>query len=136
MEYESWDESLETGNAMIDSQHRELHSLLDRLKKDTKSRDVLRMLDDIMVRTVDHLSYEEDLMDEVNYPSNSKKAMVDKHEEFKSNVSSYILDFQNQRITVQLIKSNIIMFLIDHELVEDRELADWIRRREETNKDA
>lgn len=57
----SWDMSHEIGIEMIDSQHRQLHKLLDELTDELKSyEEVLRMFEDVVEFTIEHFLQEED----------------------------------------------------------------------------
>lgn len=134
----SWDESLETGNTMIDSQHRKLLSLLDELDDELESKDrVFNVLDELMELTVDHFLCEEALMDEVDYPSEAKETMIDSHKEFKSYVRLRFLEFREARSFDMLsFQSFTVNFLKTHEFGLDYQLVEWINQHHEKSRAA
>ena len=134
----SWDKSVETGNAMIDSQHHALLDLLDDLEQHVKSRtELLDMLDEVADFTIDPFVSEEQLMAEVSYPPDATKTMVDQHEEFKAYELLRIREFyKTETIDVIPFKSFVVNFLKVHEFGLDCQLADWIRQQEETSRAA
>ena len=134
----SWDESLETGNEMIDSQHRQLLNLLDEVKDDFKSHNnVLRILDKVTDLTMTHFLCEEELMTKVNYPSDTTKKMIEQHKTFKSYLRLRILEFrQGEKLTGQPLQSFIVNYLKDHEFKADRQLVNWIHKQNETSEAA
>ena len=134
----SWDESLETGNAMIDSQHHHLIDLLDELSDELKSEsEILGMLDRVMDFTADHFLCEEELMTEVGYPPDATGTMVGQHKEFKAYVRLRVLEFREEEtFDVVPFQTFVMNHLKTHEFGLDRELADWIRRRDETSRAA
>lgn len=130
----TWDKSLETGNKMIDRQHRELIHLIDELSEDElkSDEDVLSLLDRMMEFALLHFLSEEELMRHVGYPSDDRKAMIEQHQAFKSYVRTRVLDFrQGEGLSAPELKESLRNFLIEHEFGLDRLLADWIRRRNE-----
>ena len=134
----SWDKSLETGNPLIDRQHRQLIALLDELKDECESdTEVLRMLDKVMDFTISHFLCEQELMTEANYPPDATKTMVDQHKELKAYVRLRVLEFrENETFDVVPFQSFMINHLKVHEFGLDRRLADWIRQQRETSQAA
>ncbi len=132
----SWDESLETDNVIIDSQHRQLINLLDEVADGFQSHsEVLRMFDKAMEFTITHFLCEEELMTEVDYPSDARKTMLEQHKEFKHYLQLRILEFrESEKLSVPPLQSFIVNFLKVHEFEVDRQLADWIRRQTKTRK--
>lgn len=138
MTVSTWDESLETGNELIDRQHRELIAFLDELQEvaaDSES-DVLRMLDKVMDFTIYHFHSEEELMALVKYPAVPTRLMTEQHQEFKSYARLRVLEFRaGDMVSVQPLASFIEEFLKVHEFGMDRLLADWIREHNEAPAD-
>lgn len=132
---DTWDESLETGNTEIDSQHRELIKLTDELKATEHDSDAgLRILDKIMEFALVHLTCEEELMKEVNYPLDLITEMVEQHREFKSYVRLRILEFRQDRaVSVLPLQAFLDDWLKVHEFGLDRMLVNWIRRQKGTS---
>ena len=126
-----WDESLETGNAIIDSQHRQLISLIDALTDEPKSANkILRLLNEVMDFTIIHFLSEEELMADVNYPPDATRTMVDQHKDFKAYARLRILEFrQDKSFNIIPFQSFVMNHLKVHEFGLDRQLADWIRQQ-------
>jgi len=132
----SWDPSLETGNALIDRQHRELIALVDQLgAAENESRDeVLRVLDHVMEYTLFHFVAEEDLMVRVDYPAVLQKQMIDQHQEFKSYGRLRVIEFRSGELTsVRPLRAFLDEWLKVHEFGLDRLLANWIREQGKTS---
>lgn len=126
----TWDESLETGNELIDRQHREVVDLLDELQEiDTAPEaDVLRVLDKLMDFTVFHFTSEEMLMAQVSYPAISTEQMVEQHREFKDYARLRILEFRTGEMqSVLPLHAFLDEWLKVHEFGMDILLAQWIR---------
>ena len=129
----TWNESLETGNELIDRQHRELIGLLDALTKTTDESEagLLSLLDQLMAFTIFHFIAEEDLMDEVGYPSGPKKEMCDQHQEFKDYARLRVMEFRMGALaSIESFGLFVEDFLKVHEFGLDLLLADWIRLQE------
>lgn len=130
----TWDESLETGHPLIDSQHKELIALVDELAStETESRErVLRVLDHVMDFTLFHFTAEEDLMARVEYPPEPTRDMIEQHREFKAYARLRVLEFRKGRlISVLPLQSFLEEWLKVHEFGLDRQLVSWIRRQSE-----
>jgi len=132
----TWDPSLETGNELIDRQHRELIGLVDQLAvADSESHEeVLGVLNHVMEYTLFHFVAEEDLMVRVDYPPGPSKAMIDQHQEFKSYGRLRLLEFRDGALTSVLpLRDFLDQWLKVHEFGLDRQLAVWIRREDKTS---
>ena len=83
-----FDETLVTGNEMIDDQHKELigriNQLLESCEDGQGKVKAVKMLDYLMENTDFHFSAEEKLQEEINYPGIQEHKA--KHEEFKQAV--------------------------------------------------
>jgi len=82
-----WDETLATGDAMIDREHRVLAKLLNQLRhiSESSSEDeqIMHCLTDMYLYAKDHFFDEEGLMERLNYPEREShmalhKAFVEK----------------------------------------------------------
>lgn len=133
MAMDSWDASLETGNELIDRQHRELIGFVDELKslaEESKS-DILVMLERLMDFAVTHFHAEESLMAQVDYPADATVEMTKQHNEFKSYARLRVLEYRRDgRLSILPLAEFVEEFLKGHEFGLDRLLADWIRARE------
>ncbi len=76
----TWDESLATGSAVIDRQHRSLFAqvtaLADAMKQGKGRHEIAAMLDFLGNYVVQHFGKEEKLMDEVNCPAAAANKQV------------------------------------------------------------
>ncbi|MDR3687335.1 MAG: hemerythrin domain-containing protein [Coriobacteriia bacterium] len=128
----TWDESLETGNELIDRQHREVVGLLDELasiETGTES-EVLHVLDRLMDFTLTHFAAEEALMTEVRYPELLTEEMCLQHREFTDYARLRVLEFRTgEMISVLPLHKFLDKWLKTHEFDLDRLLANWIRQR-------
>jgi len=129
----SWDESFETGNKIIDSQHRELINLLDEISDGAKSfHDIFIMFEKVMEFVTSHQLCEEELMAQVKYPIDATNVMIEQHKEFKSYLRLRILEFRHSEVqNISPIISFIVNHLKFHEFEADRNLVEWIRLQHE-----
>lgn len=127
-----FDDNLITGNAMIDSQHKEL---IDRIAQfvaaceggDSKVK-AIKMLDYLDEYTEYHFTEEEALQQKMNYPDFAKHH--EKHEEFKQSISELYEFLQEsegptEEFTIQ-VKRNIVAWLFCHIKTFDRSVAEYI----------
>lgn len=129
----TWDKSLETGNALIDSQHREVIRLSDELKaSDFRSHhQVVREFNTLADYIFFHFLSEEELMKKVHYPDDAKKEMIGQHKEFVFYVKLRVLEFrQSEGLSIRPLQSFLDNWLKTHEFGLDRKLAHWIQKRE------
>ena len=135
-----FDETLVTGNEMIDSQHQEL---IDRIRQfvaacesgDSKIK-AIKMLDYLDEYTNFHFSAEEDLQKEVNYPD--YPAHHNKHEEFKKTIQTlydYLDEYEgpNEKF-VQMVQDKVVDWLFTHIKSADRSVAEFIYMVENPNR--
>ncbi len=128
----TWDQSYETGNELIDNQHREVIALLDELRDvdGAEDSDVRRVLDRIMDFTLFHFLAEERLMEEVGYPDSAAREMLEHHRSFKEYARLRVLEFRTvPSFSVLPLHDFMKEFLELHEFGQDKLLADWIRER-------
>lgn len=131
----TWTNDLETGNAAIDSQHKQLiaaiNNLLDACSKG-KGRDALRETTAFLYDyTAKHFADEEKLQIANQYPdyANHKKA----HEGFKQTVHDIMDELNNQGPTIVLVgkvNTSIGSWLLNHIKKEDVKVAAHIRSKQ------
>lgn len=124
----AWTKDLETGNATIDTQHKQLiKAINDLLEACTagKGRSVLgSTLDFLSDYTAKHFSDEEKLQTQSGYPDyiNHKKL----HEGFKATVRDLGQQLKTEGATIPLlskVNSNIGGWLVNHIKKEDTKVA-------------
>lgn len=115
-----FDNSLVTGNEMIDGQHKELIAKIDKLvtccQEGGEKMQAIKMLDYLAEYTDFHFSAEEKLQEEVSYPAiEGHKA---KHEEFKKAVDElHEMLVEEEGPTdafVAAVEKNVVNWLFDH----------------------
>jgi len=129
MALRDWDPAMDTGNGLIDRQHREIVHLLSSLTRahGQSEPEVLRVLDGLMEFTQDHFLAEEVLMSEVHYPPGHTAAMVRNHAEFTDYAYLRVMEFRmGNDASVLSLHGFLYDWLTDHEFAMDRLLAQWI----------
>lgn len=128
----TFDDTLITGNDIIDSQHREL---IDRIAQfvdccengDGKVK-AIKMLDYLDEYTNFHFSAEEKLQEEVDYPGLQEHRA--KHEEFKRNLEEFY-DYLDEMEGpsddfAKRVKEKVVDWLFSHIKTFDRSVAEYI----------
>jgi len=129
-----WHSDLETGNEMVDNQHREIFRLLQRVldvdafsDRHEKVETTLRFLADYVVV---HFAAEEKLMSEVNYPG--KSIHTQQHINFTKEVLDFLERFAEEGSTISVSQSvNVLIFtwLDEHIKGSDKDLAAFCREK-------
>ena len=128
-----FDNSLVTGNEMIDGQHKELIAKIDKLvtccQEGGEKMQAIKMLDYLAEYTDFHFSAEEKLQEEVSYPAiEGHKA---NHEEFKKAVDElHEMLVEEEGPTdafVAAVEKNVVNWLFDHIKNMDQALAAYIQ---------
>ena len=128
-----FDNSLVTGNEMIDGQHKELIAKIDKLvtccQEGGEKMQAIKMLDYLAEYTDFHFSAEEKLQEEVSYPAiEGHKA---KHEEFKKAVDElhemFVEEEGPTNAFVAAVEKNVVNWLFDHIKNMDQALAAYIQ---------
>ena len=128
----AWDDSYETGDPIIDSQHRDLLDLVEDLAEtDLVSADpgtILPFLDRVMDFTLMHFDMEEALMTRVGYPHDDHVEMTNQHIEFVSYARLRVLEFRfGEAGDLGDFAPYLHHWLTDHEFGLDRKLVAFIR---------
>ena len=129
-----FDNSLVTGNAMIDEQHKELIGKIDKLvaccEEGGGKVEAIKMLDYLSDYTDFHFGEEEELQEEVYYPAiEGHKA---KHAEFKKSVEElHEMLVEEEGPTdafVAAVQKNVVDWLFDHIKNMDQALAAFVQK--------
>ena len=131
-----FDESLVTGNTMIDNQHKELIAKIDALltccEQGGGKVQAIKMLDYLENYTEFHFAEEEKLQKEVSYPA--LEGHRQKHEEFKKAVEvlydMLVEEEGPSEAFVAAVKKNVVDWLFDHIKNMDQALATYIKQAE------
>ena len=129
--YAEFDDSLITGNTMIDNQHRELigkiNDLLRSCEERVDRRGALRMLDYLTEYTEFHFNEEEKLQEEIGYPGIQEHKK--KHEELRATVSQLheMLEEQEGPTAdfVEMLNKYVTEWLYYHIKGFDRSVAEF-----------
>lgn len=129
-----FDNSLVTGNTMIDEQHKELIGKIDKLvaccEEGGGKVEAIKMLDYLSDYTDFHFGEEEKLQEEVSYPAiEGHKA---KHAEFKKSVEElHEMLVEEEGPTdafVAAVQKNVVDWLFDHIKNMDQALAAYVQK--------
>lgn len=129
--YAEFDDSLITGNEMIDSQHKELiekiNDLLHSCEERVDRRGALRMLDYLTEYTEFHFKEEEKLQQEIGYPGIQEH--MKKHDELRRTVAELHEMLEDQEGPtadfVERVNQNVTEWLYYHIKGFDRSVAEF-----------
>lgn len=128
----NWDKSLETGNLLIDEQHKSLinaiNEMLDACSQGKGRNEVGKTLNFLQDYVIKHFNDEEKLQLKSNYPD--FKAHKEKHEAFKKTVKEIADEFNKDGASIQLVakvNSSVAGWLITHIKSEDKKVAIHIK---------
>lgn len=136
----AFDDSLITGNDMIDTQHRELieriASFVACCERGDSKVQAIKMLDYMDEYTNFHFSAEEKLQEEAQYPGISEHRQ--KHEEFKKNIAElydYLdeLEGPTDEFT-EIVRKKVEDWLMYHIKTFDRSVAEYINMRDNADR--
>lgn len=128
-----FDESLLTGNELIDTQHKEwfqkINNLIDCCERSSGRVEAIKMLDYMAKYTDFHFSAEEALQEEVSYPEIS--AHKAKHAEFKKAVEELHEMLEEEEgptpAFVEAVNKNVVDWLYKHIKEFDASVASFIK---------
>ena len=129
--YAEFDESLVTGNEMIDSQHKELiakiNSLVESCEKDGGKVAAIKMLDYLAEYTEFNFNAEEKLQEEIEYPGIEEHKK--QHQELYRVVDELHEMLEEQEGPteefVEQVNRNVIQWLYKHIKGFDRSVAEY-----------
>jgi hemerythrin len=126
-----WDASLETGDRVVDLQHRAIHRIFNQLcdASDDPSQ-ILGVLDFLTQHVNAHFATEEDLMPRAEFPQHLTDVHVAEHRVLTERVREHVLDYREGRFTTTDPLLDLLdTWLISHIHDCDRVLVDHIRLR-------
>lgn len=130
--YAEFDESLVTGNEMIDTQHKELISKIDSLLKSccedrSNKLGAIKMLDYLSDYTDFHFGEEEKLQESIGYPGLQEHK--EKHQELRQVVAELTEMLQEEEgpsdAFVEQVNVNVKNWLFGHIKTFDRSVAEY-----------
>lgn len=130
-ELAEFDDSLITGDAVIDSQHKELIGRINSLLENCAQRDnkvgAVKMLDYLLEYTEFHFGEEEKLQADIGYPG--LKEHLKKHEELKQTVKELQEMLEEEEgpsdAFVSQVQKNVIDWLYGHIKSFDRSFVEY-----------
>ncbi|MDO4343304.1 MAG: bacteriohemerythrin [Eubacteriales bacterium] len=128
-----FDKSLETGNELIDSQHKELIARVNKLTEECaqgKEKNVaVQTLDFLMDYTEFHFRDEEKLQEEHGYPQLAEHR--EQHKAFEKAVDELREMLEEEEgpseAFVAAVKKNVVDWLIHHIQGWDKKVAEYVR---------
>lgn len=127
-----FDNSLRTGNGLIDTQHQELiarvNKLTEECKPGTEKTVAAQTLGFLMDYTNEHFSDEEKLQEEHNYP------LLNAHKEQHACFVKAVNELEEMLIEeegpseafVAAVKKNVVDWLLNHIMVWDKQVAQYV----------
>lgn len=130
--YVEFDNSLVTGNDVIDAQHKEwidkINALLECCEKTSGKREALKMLEYMAEYAEFHFVEEEKLQEEVGYPGLEEHK--EKHEGFKKAVDELHEMLEDEegpsQKFVDALNANVVNWVYDHIKTFDCSVATYI----------
>ena len=134
-----WKEKYKVGVPQIDAQHEELFSrvtaFVETLRSDTgweeKVKKVNETLDFMKDYVVTHLRDEEDYQEEVGYPRLPEHKKI--HDDMVVYVGEIAEKYEKEgyrEIVMQQFAGKLVTWLVNHVVVEDQKIADYVRSKE------
>lgn len=130
MAFAEWDLTLETGNLMVDAQHRELFGAVNQLHEAILEHTDIEVLGGILYRlqryTAVHFRDEEDLMVQVAYPDAPQHHRL--HLDLAEETSDLAGKYLSGELTLGITLATFMRDWLTHHIgEEDRRLAEHIR---------
>lgn len=130
-----FDDSLYTGNELIDSEHKELidraNKLMDSCEKGTEKVTAVKTLDFLMDYTDIHFSDEEKLQQETGYDKYQQHK--EQHDLFKKSVDELRQMLEEEEgptdAFVSAVNKNVGQWLVNHIQGWDKAVAEYVRSR-------
>ena len=126
-----WDASLETGDEVIDRQHRAIHALFNQLEAAADNEaEIMRALDFLTEHVAVHFAMEEDLMRSEEFPPRLTEAHVFEHERLTEGVRDQVLAFRTGQLdSMRPIVDFMREWLVTHVRQCDRQFIEHISAR-------
>lgn len=131
-----FDQSLVTGNDMIDAQHKELIGKIDDLltfcEESKEKVKAIKMLGYLAEYTEFHFAAEEKLQAEISYPAIEEHKK--KHAEFKKTIEELHDMLEEEEGPTEefvfAVRKNVVNWLFEHIQKMDQELAVYVREHQ------
>jgi len=124
---------LETGNRMIDNEHRELFAIVNQLLNACNRGDAMELISPVAGFLKDHMNvhfmHEEELQEGSGYPDREEHKSF--HERCRQDLEEVLAQVQDAGPTItDIINLNgILSLMIDHVRTDDKKMCEYLRRR-------
>lgn len=127
-----WDKSFETGNPVVDGQHKKLFEMINNLNfsiEQKRSGHLLaEILDKLSVYVANHFNTEEELMIKYSYPEYSVHKQA--HDELKEKTSKLIKLYELKKVDLTATVSQFLSdWIKDHIKDTDMKFIEWLRTK-------
>jgi hemerythrin-like metal-binding protein len=126
-----WDESLETGDPLVDQQHRNIHSLVDYVEAARdRPEELMRVLDRLMEHVECHFATEEALMERTGYVGKDAEEHIAEHRELTEGARDTVLQFRRGELnSMEPVVAFLRTWLSDHVHERDRKFIEFVREQ-------
>ena len=127
-----WNKRYETGNEVVDSEHKEIFRLVKEVLNDvfaSNQESISTSMDFLTGYVLRHFGHEESLMDESAYPE--ARRHKSQHQLFAQRVTNLIEKIKKENDDMQMsveINETIVNWLVEHVLGSDKMLADYYKK--------
>ena len=125
-----WDPTLETGDPVVDEQHRGVVALINEIDdiEPDDTAGLLSVAERLMDHVETHFGTEEDLMRRGGYPAEAYEAHVREHQLLKEKARDAVLQFRSgAKAGKEPFVEFLRVWLVDHIETEDRKLVGHVK---------
>lgn len=124
-----WDDALETGDALVDQQHRDIHRLVEHVAlAEDRPEEVMRALERLMVHVDCHFATEEALMHRLRYDAQRAESHVAEHRSLTQSAREAVLEFRSGALTsTKALTGFLREWLAGHVRAHDRHFIEFVR---------
>ena len=126
-----WDESLETGDPLVDLQHRNIHMLVDYVEAAQDRPELLMHVLERLMEHVDcHFTTEEALMEKTGYIGTEALEHIAAHRQLTDDSRAVVLSFRSGELTdMRPVVEFLRGWLSTHVHDRDRRFIEFVRSR-------
>lgn len=124
-----WSTTLETGDPLVDAQHRDIHALVDYVEAaEDRPAEILEVLDRLMQHVDAHFATEEALMRRAGYDGERAEEHIAEHRDLTQSAREQVLKFRSGELmsTVPLVEF-LRQWLGTHVYEHDLDFIEYVR---------